>query len=167
MRDRRRQRSTKKSLVAASRYHGSVWSGRRLGDLLVVWRTVINPVLDHVHHCLIEERAALWHSSADRLRSFEFLNQVAIGRVIGSDSIEGADLQAGNIDQGVVTVVGSGKIHPGWQAGAGRAGMAAGAHWSEDLRLNLPKGCGYCIVHCHIDVCGYADIAAGILCFGG
>jgi len=51
--------------------------------LLVIRRTVIDPILDHVHRRLVEERSALRHPSAHRLRSFEFLDQVTIGRVIG------------------------------------------------------------------------------------
>ena len=64
---------------------------------LVIRCAIVDPLLDHVHRCLIEERTALWHAHAYGGRPIEFLNQVAIGNIARCDAVQSIHLQAGDV----------------------------------------------------------------------
>src|SRR6266540_1991697 len=69
--------------------------------LLVVLGTELDPSLDHEDLTVGEIRRAIERhsSSGDACRAFQFLNQVAVARVVGDDAYRARFLQTSNADE--------------------------------------------------------------------
>ena len=81
----------------------------------IIYRTIGNPLPDHVNRCLIKERSTLWHTYTPGRRALELLNQVTVVGIARCNSVESSHLQARYVDERREAVRSAGQIHAGRQ----------------------------------------------------